>query len=193
MKIVGITGGIGAGKSVVSRMLRCRGFKVYDCDLEARRLMNDSELLKSEIASKMGECCLDADGNLNRIEIAKRVFADDSLRLWLNAKVHAMVRDDIRKRMSDSVADLFFVESAILNSSQLTQMCSSVWLVDAPINVRLKRAAERDGANVKDILARMEAQKNELNDFGSVSCYVINNDGSVPLLPQIDEILNKTI
>ncbi len=191
MTVVGITGGIGAGKSVVSRVLRCKGHEVYDCDLEARRLMDGSQELKRVIAARLGESCVFSDGSLNRAEIARIVFSDESNRLWLNARVHSMVRADIDGRLARVSGDTFFIESAILRSSGLDSVCHRIWLVQASDEVRLQRACCRDGADVRSIKARMSAQSNEFVGFGGIPVEIIDNDGIAPLLPQIENQLSK--
>lgn len=189
MTVVGITGGIGAGKSMVSRVLRCKRFEVYDCDLEARRLMDASAALKEAIAGRLGAECLSAEGELNRAGIARIIFGDESHRLWLNSVVHEMVHRDLHRRVESNGDGVLFIESAILRTSRLDSLCDRIWLVDAPEEVRLSRACGRDSADAARIRARMEAQRDEFGDFGDVPVAVICNDGVAALLPQIENQL----
>lgn len=188
--VIGLTGGIGAGKSYVSRILRCRGFEVYDCDSEARRIMDSSVSLKREIAEKIGSHCLDWNGSVIRPNVAKAVFADKKLLQWLNGQVHALVRDDIQKRIGRiSSRGIMFVESAILYSSGLAGICDAVWLVDAPLALRVERAISRDGVERDHILARVHAQQRELDNCNAF--VTILNDGSHSLIAQIDAALDS--
>lgn len=189
MAVIGITGGIGAGKSVVSRVLRCKGFTVYDCDSEARRLMEESDELKRDIACRLGGECLTPDGRLHRQAIASRIFGDDGHRRWLNSRVHAMVREDIAARAASHSDGTLFVESAIMRTSGLDLMCDAIWLVDAPTDLRLERACRRDGSDREAVLARMKSQASEFEDFACSSVATIENDGVTPLLPCIEELL----
>lgn len=194
MKTIGITGGIGAGKSVVSRILRCKGFEVYDCDSEARRLMDGSERLKTDIACRMGAHCILDSGVLDRRAIAEIVFSDDSHRDWLNKAVHEMVRNDLKARIAHCCGSVMFVESAILRTGALLPFCDEVWLVDAPEDIRLRRACSRDGADPDAVKKRMLSQAGEFSDFGNLTVLKIINDDRLSLLPQIDnqlKILNK--
>lgn len=193
MVVIGLTGGIGAGKSVVSRILRCKGYEVYDCDLEARIIMDGADDLRSDILSRFGAECIHEDGSLNRKEIARYVFSDDSHRLWLNRRVHGLVRDDVRRRIACAKSEIIFIESAILNSSGLTDICDGVWLVTAPEEVRIQRVALRDSAEEEMIRARMKSQLNEFSDFGSRPAHTIANDGISPLLPQIETLLQGVV
>lgn len=197
MLVIGITGGIGAGKSVVSRIIRCKGYEVYDCDLEAKRIMDLSPDLHVAIAERFGNECIMPDGALDRKQIAKYVFGNDDHRLWLNSMVHAMVREDIKVKILESKYNIFFIESAILKSSRLTEMCNEIWLVTAPEELRLQRAMDRDKADRQQIIERMKSQQHEY-DFPSTrnhetcdfpSARIIINDSSHPLLPQITSLL----
>ena len=190
--VIGITGGIGAGKSVVSRILRCKGFEVYDCDREARLLMDASAEVKDAIAGRFGAECLFEDGSLNRAQIASYVFTDEGHRRWLNSIVHSMVHTVLETRIRQSRSEPFFVESAILRTSGLESICDEIWLVDAPESVRLERAADRDAVDPAKIRCRMEAQAFEFEGFGN-KVKVICNDGINPLIPQIDSLLMRYI
>lgn len=190
--MIGITGGIGAGKSIVSRILRMQGFEVYDCDFEARLIMDNSAEIKQAIAKRLGPECLDDQGCLNRPEIARRVFADSNHRLWLNSIVHHRVREDVVEKARQSGSKEFFVESAILKSSGLADYCKQIWIVDAPIDVRLKRAAERDGISENQVRDRIAAQQSEYEDFPANAIQVrIDNSGQISLLHQIQTLLTR--
>lgn len=186
--LIGITGGIGAGKSVVSRILRSKGFEVYDCDLEARLLMDASESLKQQIACRLGEECIRVDGSLDRAKIAGIVFTSDAHRSWLNSVVHAMVHDDLKSRLEQTQSEPFFVESAILHTSGLDRKCAEVWIVTAPEAVRLERVTLRDGIATREIKRRMLAQAHEFETIDALTG-VIDNSGHAELLEQIDSLL----
>lgn len=191
MYVIGIAGGIGAGKSVVSRVLRSKGHEVYDCDSEARRMMEASDLLKADIAARLGDSCISADGSLDRREIAKCIFGDDSCREWLNSRVHRMVREDVARRASSASEGILFVESAILKSSGLCYLCDRIWIVDAPEEVRIERACARDGSDRDSVKARIEAQRDEESGFDDTPVDIIRNDGLCPVLPEIEKLLTS--
>ena len=94
-RLIGITGGIGCGKSVVSRICRLRGFDVYDCDSEAKMLMDNDPLLKSAIVEILGRDILLSDGSLDRKIMAALIFSDDCKRRKVNTAVHSAVKADI--------------------------------------------------------------------------------------------------
>lgn len=189
-RVVGVTGGIGSGKSVLSRLLRCRGYVVYDCDSEAKRIMDSSDALKDEIRETLGEVCVDASGALCRREIALVIFADESARLWLNSRVHALVRGDLERRLRDAAGErIFFVESAILHSSGLDAYCDRIWLVDAPLPLRVERVMGRDGAGKEEVMARIAAQAQEYDALPQDKVRIVANDGFSSLTQRVDELL----
>lgn len=189
-RLIGITGGIGSGKSVVSRFLRCRGYEVYDCDSRAKALMEQSVRLKHLLCGRFGEECLLADGKIDRVYLARRVFSEDTHRLWLNSQVHCMVREDIARIADESAAGIWFVESAILKSSGLDKMCDEIWLVDAPLEIRLRRVESRDGTDREQVLLRMNAQQHEFEALDA-TVHKIRNYGSDSLTFQIDKLLAR--
>lgn len=191
--VVGITGGIGAGKSIVSRILRCKGFDVYDCDWEARGLMESSESFKAWLAGEFGCECV-RQGTLDRKKIARQVFGNPARLEILNRKVHAMVREDLQGWIeSRGTAELLFVESAILKSSGLASCCDGIWMVDAAAETRLGRACKRDGCVKEEIARRMEAQANEYSFEPQDNARVIINDGIEPVLPRVNDLLRDAI
>ncbi len=188
--MIGICGGIGSGKSVVSRILRLRGDAVYDCDLEAKRIMDSSEEVLSALNVRYGDAVCPSGGPICRTELARRVFGSDEERLWLNGLVHRLVREDVARWhafMSASGSRRCFVESAILASSGLAAMCDEIWIVTASEEVRIARIKERDSLTDEAIISRIRSQQEEtkLIEASEVRLRVIDNSGTIPLLPQI--------
>lgn len=191
--LVGIAGGIGAGKSVVSRVLRLRGYKVYDCDSRARELMDTSADIKEALCRWCGEDVIDGEGRIDRARLGELFFADAGLRSRVNALVHERVRDDVKRFVSMSAGAAVFVEAAVMVTSGLADMCDMVLWVTAPEEVRVKRAMERDGMGRENILARIESQRHELEALKAHSLKVMEiiNDDTVPLLPQISRVTDS--
>lgn len=188
--MIGICGGIGSGKSVVSRVLRLRGEAVYDCDLEAKRIMDGSEEVISALNLRYGDAVCPTGGPINRRELAQRVFSSEEERLWLNALVHRLVREDL-ERWHDfqikSGGNRCFVESAIIASSGLAKLCEEIWLVTAPVDVRIARIKERDSLDEASIQKRMLSQQEEerLLEESGIKIKIIYNSGLKSVLDQI--------
>lgn len=187
-KRIAIIGGIGSGKSVVSQILRVMGFPVYDCDAEAKRLMDNSQKIKSRIVDAFGEESL-LNGQLNRPYLATMVFGHPENLKKLNGIVHPEVHADFEQWVSECNADAVFVETAILFESGMDALIDEIWLVDAPEDIRVARVVKRNGLPVEQVQARIRSQK--IIAETRLPLFRIDNSGKVSLLPQIDELIAK--
>lgn len=160
-KIVGITGGIGSGKSVVSRILRLNDFPVYDCDIMARNIMETDSGMIAALIDILGKETYDCRGCLDRNYVSGKIFSDRELLEKVNSTVHLAVREDFLRFADRQVSDFVFCESAILGTSGFVQMCDEVWNVCADDDVRISRVMKRNGLSKGDVEKRMENQKNE--------------------------------
>lgn len=177
MQLVGLTGGIGSGKSTIARELAKRGFAIYDCDREAKRIIAEDADVQAQIIELLGDEAF-VDGIYNTAYVAKRVFENPELLQGLNAIVHPKVKEDIVRRKPD------FVESAILYEAGIDTLCDKIVIVDAPEEVRIARTIERDyqGAatpeNIDKVRARICAQKTSANaDALQRRVLTVVNDG----------------
>lgn len=198
--LTGICGGIGSGKSVVSRILRLKGYSVYDCDLEARQLMESQLSLRKNLISIAGGNIYRPDGRLDRAALGSRLFADAELRLEINRLVHSAVRDHlriwIRNRMSRGESRLF-VESAILVSSGLADMCDRIWMVTAPEEKRIERIVRRNGLPYSEARKRIESQSGEELELTKLQrlgerIFEIENRSEKSVLSRIDNLLKES-
>lgn len=188
-RIIVIAGGIGCGKSVVSRVVESMGYRVYDCDSRAKKIMDHDTGIKREISEKVsGQALLD-DMSLDRKHIADVVFSDRSKLAILNGIVHGAVRRDIAGWVCRHCReDLLFVETAIPKSSGLVEMADVIWLVESPCEVRIARVCKRDSLDAESVKRRIEAQKGETEISGE-NVTAINNDGRHSILLQINKAL----
>ena len=154
---VGITGGLGSGKSTVCRLFAERGVAVYDTDAAAKRLMAEDEALKRGIVARFGAESY-RDGVLNRPYLAERVFGDDKEREALNGLVHPAVIADFERWAEEQQGEYVVLESAILFEAGLDKHLDRVVAVLAPEALRVERAMKRDGATRAQILSRMTVQ-----------------------------------
>lgn len=189
MKRIGITGGIGSGKSVVSNLLRVMGYRVYDTDSEARRLMNTSPELKRQIAEAFGDDIY-AGGSLNRPLLASRAFGHPDRVARLNAIVHPAVRIDFDRWSHSRPDELCFVESAILYESHLDRLVDEVWLVIAPEALRIERVQQRSGLTVDEVRRRMASQMDE-EERRRRATHILCNDGRQSLIAAVLSLLEE--
>lgn len=185
-----LAGGIGSGKSVVARILRLKGFGVFDCDFEARRLMESDPCVKAALMAAVGSEIYDDSGSLNRKFLASRIFNDPESRRVVNAIVHNAVKDSIRRWILQDRNNLF-VETAIPAQSGIAEMASQIWIVDASVDSRLARVRSRDDRSVEEILKIMDAQAREEEAiFSFHNVKTIHNNPADSLLTQIDSLLS---
>lgn len=195
--IIGLTGGIGSGKSTIARGLAQRGFAVYDCDREAKRIIETDKSVQSAIIDLIGEAAF-VEGKYNTTYVAQRVFAEPELLQRLNAIIHPAVLKDLKalkdaKNLKDPKAPLF-VESAILFQAGLAPLCDKIIIVEAPEEVRIARTIGRDyngqatPANINKVRARIRAQQKSpaMTDAQQGKIYTVLNDGSLVLSRVID-------
>lgn len=170
--LIGITGGIGSGKSTICHELIRRGYPVYDCDSRAKALIKSDPSLRAQIVALLGEEAYDGE-QYNTRYVSSRVFGEPSLLLRLNAIVHPAVRRDIVAWAAEHT--VCYVESAILYESGIDTLCQQVVYVDAPLEVRIRRTVLRDGADTEAVRRRIVNQNTD--DAEHRSDIVLVNDG----------------
>ena len=199
--LVGITGGIGSGKSTIVQALAARGYAVYDCDREAKRIiLENAEVRKAIIALLGTEAFVPSPqhpftGSYNTSYVSQRVFAEPELLQQLNAIVHPAVKEEIRVQSSEF--SVLFVESAILFEAGIDSLCDRIVVVDAPEEVRLARTIARDyhgeatEEHINKVRARMRAQQFRPTDEQKKKKKVltINNDGRTSISDLANEII----
>lgn len=186
---IGITGGIGSGKSYVSRLLTEHyGIPVYNTDSEAKRLMLSDEGIRRRLTALLGKEVYKSDGTLNKPLLANYLFADSCHAGQINAIVHPQVKADFLKWADRQTGcEIVALESAILFESGFDNIVDKVVMVYAPVELRIRRVMLRDSTTEEKIRQRIVAQmddkaKQERSDF------IIFNDGSRPLNLQLDDL-----
>ncbi|RTE52523.1 dephospho-CoA kinase [Arenibacter aquaticus] len=169
MMIVGLTGGIGSGKSTVANMFRELGVPVYNSDVEAKNLMNSSANIKKEIQGLLGEQSY-LDGKLNRDYVAKKVFGNKGLLKALNGIVHPAVREHFLGWSKGQKAQYVIQEAAIIFENGNREFYDKIILVTAPIPTRISRVMHRDGSTEAQVEQRIknqlpDSQKEKYSDF----------------------------
>ena len=185
---IAVTGGIGSGKSVVSRLLRMMGVPVYDCDTEAKRLMNNSPEVRAALVKAIGADVYGADGCINRPYLASYMFGNPEHVTIVNHIVHPAVREHFNQWAMCAHAPIVAVETAILYESGMDADVDSVLLVQAPLDLRIRRAMLRDGSDEQSIRRRIGAQMSD-EELLKKATYVIFNDDSASLIAQTRRVL----
>ena len=185
-----ITGSIGSGKSVVSRMMNVLGVPVYDCDVNAKRLMTDDGFIVSELKRMFGDECYEDDGTLNRQYIASRIFTDKENIKRVNSLVHPVVKRDFEEWAVRQESSVVAVETAILYESGMIEAVDKVLVVWADRETAISRTIQRSGMNRIQVENRMNNQMS-VDDLLLMSDYSLYNDGDEPLLPRVMSIIEE--
>lgn len=181
---IGITGGIGTGKSLVCAMFAELGAPVYDADTSARELMNNDPIIKEGVIRHFGAESYTPEG-LNRAYLAKIVFADSQKVAVLNSIVHPRVGEHYRQWRENQTAPYILKEAALMYESGSWEMLDKIVVVTAPLPLRLERIRRRDPHRTEaEILGIIGKQMPEDEKIARAD-YLINNDGQTPLQPQI--------
>lgn len=186
-KKIGITGGIGSGKSVVAKMVRTLGYPVYDSDDRAKVLMQSHSGIRRQLIALFGEKVYSGE-QLNRTFLATCIFQDPNARENVNAIVHPVVRADFAEWANKQQATMVFQESALLFETGGYRLLDATVLVSAPEELRIQRVMQRDQASHEQVVARMAAQLPE-NEKLKLTEFVIRNDETQLLIPQLLRVL----
>jgi len=187
--IIGITGGIGSGKTTLSKSLREVSYDVYDSDLEARRLQNENPEIIKGLKKLFGSEIYTPQG-LDRPKLAEIVFADQSLLLQLNAIVHPVIRLDFENWVKQHQSHKFvFVESAIMLESGFSKLVNKIILVTASEQLRIERVVKRDGITEEQVKARMSKQYSDDVKI-PLADYVMYTDDNLPMADKMKKALD---
>ncbi len=182
---VGVTGGIGSGKSVVCSIFRNLDIEVYDADSEAKRIIEENPEVRNELVRRFGEWTFHGT-KLDRSYLAERIFADPDARSFVNGLVHPKVWEDFGLWMKRQKGPYVIEEAALLFESGAWKHMDFNILVTAEAEIRIGRIMARDSSTREDIRARMAAQIDP-DEASEMADFVIRNDGNEFLIPQVLE------
>lgn len=189
---VGVTGGIGSGKTLVCSAISAMGYPIYNADSQAKRIVDSSPEVVAAIKNLLGNDIY-VDGQLNRKRVSSLVFTDQQLLEKLNGIVHPAVAEHFSNwLLSNNSRSMVVKEAAILFESGAYKGLDKVIVVTAPIEVRIKRIQERDGFDRESIMNRIRNQYPQ-EELVKMSDYVIENDGVKLILPQIVNVINDIL
>lgn len=195
MKIIGLTGGIGSGKSTVTDYLIARGFHVLDADKIAREIVLPGSEMLIQLASVFGKAIIMPDGSLDRKKLGAIVFSDAEKKETLDGLMHTrileLIHDRILQYREESVHKVIFIDAPLLFETGLDKSVSETWVIDVDEETRIKRIMERDGLKKEDIAMRISNQmtRDEKNMRADV---ILDNTGDQETLyQQIEQLLQK--
>jgi dephospho-CoA kinase len=185
---IGLSGGIGSGKSTVAGILAKMGYPVFYSDQEAKRLYDENPLLQKQLVALFGPAIY-RDGQLNKAFLAQQLFSNAELKAQVTALVHPLVRKAFEVWAQQQASDLVFNEAAILFETGAYKDFDATVLVTAPIETRIERVQKRDLISREAVLQRIANQWPDSKKM-NLTTFIITNDGQ-PLLQQIEDVISK--
>lgn len=190
-KVIGLTGGIGSGKSSILQLFKAKGVITYIADIEAKNLMNNDLDVKSKIIEKFGKSSYQ-DNILNRTYLAEQVFADKIKLAQLNAIVHPAVRQHFSEFLEKNKVPFIIYENAILFENGFDKYCDYIITVTAPEATRIQRVVQRDSTSEGKVLQIISHQWSD-EQKASKSDFVIVNIDWKETLQQFEDIYKKIV
>lgn len=186
MMRVGLTGGIGSGKTTVGRVFRAMGIPVFEADAEGRRLMAQDTALQRSIVERFGAAVVNENG-IDRAALAGIVFQDTEALKALNALIHPAVRAAFDRWAREQRAPYVMMEAAVLAESGGHRTLDAIVVVSAPEPIRIRRVMQRDGVPEEAVRARLANQVSEAERL-AIANHMIHNDDSRLVIPQVLEV-----
>ena len=185
MFLVGITGGIGSGKSTVAKLFSNLGVSVVDADQSAREVVKPGCPSLEEIEQHFGTGVILDSGELNRGALRERIFTNNAERQWLESLLHPLIFEHIKLQLANAPSDYAILESPLLLETTQKELVNRVLVVDVPENVQLERALLRDNATKQEIKAIMAAQISRNERLSRADDVILNNKGRADLDSQV--------
>ncbi len=189
MKRIGLTGGIGSGKSFIAQIIEHMGYPVYYSDARAKELTKSNPTIKMGLISLFGEEVYEGN-QLNAELIASKIFNDDELRTKVNELIHPIVRADFENWALNQKSKLVFNEAAILFETASYRNFDATILVCAPTELKIERVMKRENCSREAVLERMYKQWPDEEKL-KLADYSILNDNEKPVLTQIEAVINE--
>ena len=188
--LVGLTGGIGSGKSAAADYFATLGIDVVDADLASRAVVEPGQPALSTIAEHFGAGIVDAQGHLDRAALRKKVFSDVAERKWLQQLLHPLINTYLVEQVAGARSAYCLLVNPLLIESGQQQWCDSVIVVDVPVATQLTRTMDRDDNTREQVQAIIDAQASREQRLKNAD-FVITNDRDLPsLYEQIDALHN---
>lgn len=187
---VGLTGGIGVGKSYISKIIQKMGWPVFNSDIAAKNLMKNDKDLLVRVNQLFEIDIIGKNGQLLKQKFANELFNDNEKRKEVNALIHPIVRASFDEWTNQQSTKMVFNEAAILFETGSYKLFDKMILVCAPEKLKIQRVVNRDKISVEEVKLRMDSQWNDWKKM-KLNPLVINNDESSPLLLQVEETIEK--
>ena len=193
MLIIGLTGGIGSGKSVASDKFKSLGIAVVDADVASRTVVEPGKPALKEIQDHFGSGIITAEGKLDRNKLREIIATDPEERKWLESVLHPKIGEQITKEISESTSVYTLFVAPLLLETNSQEMCSRVVVVDVPKDVQIRRTAKRDKVSPNQVEQMVAAQMEREKRLEKADDVLLNNGTIEDLEKQVEELHKKYI
>lgn len=190
--IIGLTGGIGSGKTAVSETFEKLGITVVDADLASRVVVEKGKPCLEEIAKHFGDDILNENDELNRAKLREIIFNSDSEKLWLESLLHPAIAEQIKDELNASKSPYTILVSPLLLETNQRDFCDKVLVVDVPIELQMERTTKRDGVSEDQVKSIIKSQINR-DERLKLADEIIINEGSIEDLEMIVRELHEKL
>ncbi len=188
MWVLGVTGGIGSGKTTVTDRFAELGIEVVDADVVARHIMDRGSPALNAVQERYGDPALHADGSLNRAWLREKIFQEPAEKDWLNALTHPLIREQLIEQLQQANSPYVILSAPLLVENNLTRFCDRVLVVDVSPATQRQRTAKRDNVSAAQVEQIIKAQAPREKRLAAADD-IINNDGAISeLTPQIEKL-----
>tara|TARA_B110000444_G_scaffold259988_1_gene305453 strand:- start:954 stop:1562 length:609 start_codon:yes stop_codon:yes gene_type:complete len=181
MLIIGVTGGIGCGKTTVTERFAKRGITIVDADIISRIVVEPGTTALNAITNHFGEGLISVDGRLDRAALRQTVFEDKQERNWLESLLHPLINEEILRQLKASTSAYTILVSPLLVETTQRNICDRILVIDVPESIQLERASSRDNNNPEQIKKIMAAQINRQHRLSKADD-IIDNTASLEYL-----------
>lgn len=185
MFVVGVTGGIGSGKSAATEHFESLGIEVVDADIASRTIVQAGKPALQAIAERYGPNILLTDQTLNRAVLREKIFADASERQWLEALTHPLIREEIQRGLTQATSPYVILSSPLLIESTQAKLCARILVIDAPEVLQLSRTVARDSNSEEQVLAIIAAQATRERRLHEADDVIVNDQSLEELHRQV--------
>jgi dephospho-CoA kinase len=186
--VVGLTGGIGSGKTTVANLFAAHGVDLVDADIIAREVVAQGSSTLKQISAEFGSAALLADGSLNRAWLRSRVFADDSAKQWLNALLHPLIRAEILHQLASASSAYVLLVAPLLIENGLTALTEQVLVVNVSPETQIRRTCLRDKIEQTQVAAILAAQCDQSTRLAHANQVIDNDSDGINLTEQVAEL-----
>ena len=193
MFVVGLTGGIGSGKTIASDRFEELGVKVVDADIASRVVVEIGKPALSSIEGEFGSDVISNDGSLNRAKLSEIIFKDDEAKSWLESLLHPLIGQHILDEIASATSRYVILVSPLLFETTQFQMCNRTLLIDVPKDIQILRTAKRDKVPESQVEKIIASQMDREQKIGKADDVIVNDGEIGDLISKIDKIHQRYI